>query len=134
MTLNNGTIKYLHKGGDAEAGAEMVQAENSIGNYLVQFRSTLEGIGVRHKRKVKLLLTFATVIYNVYLILSINYTVSNDIPIGWCDGLGFLLLLTAIFYWSLFYYCVIKRHFGKRIKMDVIGPLVTSFRRTTRNR
>jgi pyrimidine nucleoside transport protein len=46
------------------------------------------------------------VLYNAYLIYCIVRYADNDLPLEWCDELGFLIILTIITYVGLFYYQV----------------------------
>lgn len=130
MTLKNGSFKHLQKELPTEENNN-----NGIGNLLLKSRSKLDLMAIRHKRKLKLLLlTAVTLMYNIYLIFAINYTVSKGIQMDWCHGLGFLIIITVIVYWSLFYYFALKKYFGRKIKMDVINPLATSTKRLLRDR
>jgi len=61
--------------------------------------------------------------YNGYLAAAIRYAVKNDTGIDWCDGLGFLIIVTGITYWSFFYYYGVKRYLGKSIRNNCLLPL-----------
>lgn len=60
--------------------------------------------------------------YNTYFVASIYYMVSNGIEMDWCDGVGFLIILTSIAYLGLFYFQVVKKLWGKRIYKAVLKP------------
>ena len=47
--------------------------------------------------------------------------------IGWCDGLGFIIVLTGIVYLGLIYYKVFIPYLGKTFDMYVISPLSRVF-------
>merc|ERR1719397_271473 len=50
-----------------------------------------------------------TIAYNAYIVFAIRFHVVTERPLGWCGGLGFLLITTAIVYIFLFYFHVAKR-------------------------
>jgi pyrimidine nucleoside transport protein len=41
----------------------------------------------------------------------------------WCNGVGFLIIVTGIVYWSLIYYHVLKRFFGKMFVRSIAEPI-----------
>ncbi len=51
----------------------------------------------------------AVSLYNAYLVYAIHYHVSLGKELAWCDGLGFLIVLTLLVYLNLFYFHVVKR-------------------------
>ena len=106
---------------------ENIQKENSpniLAKYIVKIRNGIIEYTNHHQKRFKIILiALGILLYNGYLITAINYTVSNNIPFGWCDGLGFLIILTGIVYWSCFYYLVLKRLLGRRIKKYIFKPL-----------
>jgi hypothetical protein len=62
--------------------------------------------------------------YNAYFLGSIVHSVGReDVDIGWCDGTGFLIIMTVIVYWSLLYYHVIKKYWGEAIYEHVMSPI-----------
>ena len=73
-------------------------------------------------RKVAIYLVLLA-IYNAYLIYATCYQLSNDITIEWCDGLGFLIIITIVVYISLFYFLIVKRYLGNQI-LRIIGPII----------
>jgi len=95
-----------------------------ISRVIVGVRSGLSSLISKNKTLVKRLCVFLLfAAYNAYLVTAIAYTIRHDLPIAWCDGLGFLIVCTAIVYWSLFYYFVLKGIFGKWIHQNVGKPL-----------
>lgn len=78
----------------------------------------------KHKKLVKnVVLLGLFVAYNGYVATAVAYGTRHDQPMEWCDGLGFLIILTAIIWWSLFYYIVLKGIFGKAINKAVLIPM-----------
>ncbi|CAL8129406.1 unnamed protein product [Orchesella dallaii] len=71
----------------------------------------------------KLMLALIFILYNAYFITAILYKERNDLPWEWCDGHGLLIILTALTYWGLLYYHVIKPYFGKAINNAVLKPI-----------
>jgi len=71
----------------------------------------------------KLMVGLIAVLYNAYFITAILYKGRNELEWEWCDGHGLLIILTALIYWGLLYYHVIKPYFGKAINDAVIKPI-----------
>lgn len=46
--------------------------------------------------------------FNAYLIFAIIYYVNSSSPIGWCDGVGFLIICTTLAYIGVLYSKIIK--------------------------
>ena len=67
------------------------------------------------------------VLYNAYFIASVYYSIHNGIPMDWCDGVGFLIVLTALIYLGLFYFQIVKKFWGKAIHRSVLKPLGKAF-------
>lgn len=69
-------------------------------------------------------------LYNVYLGWCI-YRAQDDIDAieewQWCDGIGFLIIITSIVYLGLFYYIVFIPYFGKSFEKAISKPIGTSF-------
>jgi membrane protein CcdC involved in cytochrome C biogenesis len=111
----------VKKGIDADD--EAAETENCLAKYVVKTRTELLRYTILHRRTLKAIATLLLVLlYHTYLIAAVNYNISREIPIDWCDGLGFLIVLTGIVYWSLLYYFVLKRLLGHRIKKIIFVP------------
>ena len=52
-------------------------------------------------------------LYNAYLIGSIYIAVTKQDYLEYCDGVGFLLIITIIVYIIMFYFWVLKTYFRK---------------------
>lgn len=68
-------------------------------------------------------------LYNVYFVASIHYSIRNGIPMDWCDGVGFLIVFTALIYLGLFYFQVVKKFWGESIYKSVMKPAGDAFDR-----
>ena len=55
-------------------------------------------------------------LYNAYFIGCFVRYVKNDLPWEWCDEFGFLVILTAITYFFMFYYHIVVRLESNQIK------------------
>lgn len=66
-------------------------------------------------------LLVAVGLYNAYIVYAIHYHVTGDKEIDWCDGLGFLIVLTLLVYLGLFYFHVVKRGV-RRYKLRLVVP------------
>lgn len=96
---------------------------NIFGRVVVGVRSAIYKFFIRRWTFTKaLLIILSVILYHAYLIAAIVYTV-NYKKIDWCNNVGFLIILSALFYWGFFYYFVLKKLLGKRIQRTVIGPL-----------
>lgn len=60
--------------------------------------------------------------YNAYFVASVYYMLDKGIPMDWCNGVGFLIILTAIAYLGLFYFQVVKKLWGKQIYKVALKP------------
>ncbi|KZS13466.1 Solute carrier family 28 member 3 [Daphnia magna] len=69
------------------------------------------------------------ILYNVYFVASVHYSIRNGIPMDWCDGVGFLIVLTGIIYLGLFYFQIVKKFWGKSINRAVMKPAGKAFDR-----
>lgn len=66
-------------------------------------------------------------LYNTYFIACIYYARMNSLEIDWCDGVGLLILLTAVTYAGLFYYQIVKRFWGRAIYRLALLPMRKAF-------
>ncbi|KAI9560233.1 hypothetical protein GHT06_014247 [Daphnia sinensis] len=67
------------------------------------------------------------ILYNVYFVASVHYSIRNGIPMDWCDGVGFLIVLTGITYLGLFYFQIVKKFWGKSLNRAVMKPAGKAF-------
>lgn len=74
------------------------------------------------------------ILYNVYFVASVHYSIRNGIPMDWCDGVGFLIVLTGIIYLGLFYFQIVKKFWGKSINRAVMKPAGKAFDRAWKYR
>lgn len=82
-----------------------------------------------HRRKVRMFLLAALVgLYNAYLIGAIHHKVVGDpaTPIDWCNGVGFLIIITAIVYANLVLKLLLPKAFkwffgGTRMGRALVG-------------
>ena len=61
--------------------------------------------------------------FNAYLIGAIVHTSQRGITVDFCDGVGFLIIITALVYTGMFYYYVVKPYFGKAIYRCALKPI-----------
>lgn len=97
---------------------------NILARIIDGIRLSMYNLVVKNQKLVKYIaLVSLFLLYNAYFITAIAYNRRNEIPWDWCDGHGLLIILTAVVYWSLFYYHVLKRFWGKSISQGVIKPV-----------
>lgn len=66
------------------------------------------------------------VLYNAYLIGCIIRQASNDKDITtweWCDGIGFLIIITGIVYINMLYFYIVKPILGPRFNKTFMGKI-----------
>lgn len=73
-------------------------------------------------------------LYNAYFMASIYYSIHNGIPMDWCDGVGFLIVITGLTYLGLFYFQVVKKFWGKSIEKACMKPAGEAFDRAWKHR
>jgi pyrimidine nucleoside transport protein len=87
---------------------------NVVGNGIELFWKAIGDLVKNHWNVVRcLLLVTLVILYNAYLIGSIHFAVSKQDCLDYCDGVGFLLIITIIVYTIMFYFLVLKRYFRK---------------------
>ena len=69
---------------------------------------------------IKVLLFLA---FNAYLIGAIVNTAKRGILVDFCDGVGFLIIITALAYAGMFYYYVLKPYLGKTVYRCIFKPV-----------
>ncbi len=101
-----------------------------IGNLLEKFWKFVADFAKERKLLVRgLVYIILALLYNAYFIASIYYSVHNGIAMDWCNGIGLLIIMTAMVYLGLFYFQVVKRFWGKPINRAILKPMGTSFDR-----
>lgn len=64
----------------------------------------------RVKRSLRILAIIVLVAaYNAYIAYAVHFHLKTERNMDWCGGLGFLIILTALVYFSLFYFHVLKK-------------------------
>ena len=63
------------------------------------------------------------ILYNAYFIYCLVRREKHGFDFEWCDGLGFLVILTVLVYAGLVYYQIVVRFFGSFINKTVLTPL-----------
>ncbi|XP_046462699.1 uncharacterized transporter YutK-like isoform X2 [Daphnia pulex] len=106
-----------------------------IGNALETFwKATGEFFSQRSTVALSSLYILLAVLYNAYFIASLYYSIHNGIPMDWCDGVGFLIVLTSIIYFGLFYFQVVKKFWGEPIHQNVLKPIGNAFEKVWKYR
>lgn len=106
----------------------------SVGEYVERFWASLASVCHNHAAAVRygILLAIA-ILYNAYFIASVYYAVSTGNGVDWCDGVGLLIVVTAVVYVGLFYFQVVKRFWAKTIARTM-RPVMKRVKRITNNR
>ena len=93
---------------------------------VVGSRSVLGGFYKHHRRGIwiviKMLLFLA---FNAYLIGAIVNTAKRGIMVDFCDGVGFLIIITALAYAGMFYHYVLKPYLGNTVYHCIFRPVGT---------
>ena len=64
----------------------------------------------RVKRSVRLVAIILLVAaYNAYIAYAVHFHLKTGRNMDWCGGLGFLIIVTALVYFSLFYFHILKK-------------------------
>lgn len=82
----------------------------------------------------KTCLIVIALLYNAYFAATVWYAVHNGIPIDFCDGVGFHIILTGLVYLCLFYFQIVKRYWGKAIYTSVMQPIGEGYDRVWKHR
>lgn len=100
------------------------KSANIFARAIEGIRNLIYNLVVKNKAVVKYaVLATIFILYNAYFITALAYNRRHEIDWDWCDGHGLLIILTALLYWGLFYYHILKRYFGKSIYNGIIKPL-----------
>lgn len=106
-----------------------------IGNALEKFWTTLgDFFSERSAAARSIIYIIFAILYNAYFIASVHYSIRNGIPMDWCDGVGFLIVLTGIIYLGLFYFQIVKKFWGKSLDRAVMKPTGKAFDRAWKYR
>ncbi len=62
-------------------------------------------------------------LYNAYFIGCLIRHSDKGLEWEWCDGLGFLVIITAIVYVGLAYYLILVPLFGNFVNKNILGPI-----------
>lgn len=93
-------------------------------NKLVQARDAPIEYSAKHPKLTKGVISgILFVLYNVYLMGCLVRRQDKGLDWAWCDGIGFLIILTIIIYTGLFYYMIFLPVFGSTVKKNVTQPL-----------
>ena len=103
-----------------DAGASENVEFNCVGKCVIRLRGVLSDYVWARKQKFKsLCLALAIILFNAYLMYGVWRAAVDSADMDWCGGMGFLLILTGITYWSVLYYAIVKPYFGKRIQTAI---------------
>ncbi|CAG2059178.1 unnamed protein product, partial [Timema podura] len=86
-------------------------------------------LGRFYKRHKKLLERLTLVLLNVCLLVYFAVAISHHVKqgnedIGWCNGLGILIILLFFLYMWMFYYLIVKKYFGRILYEHIVAPIV----------
>ena len=94
-----------------------------VGNALQNFWDKVGRLASDHSSQVRgLIYIVVAVLYNVYFVAAVYYAMDQGIELDWCDGVGFLIIVTAIVYVALFYFQIVKRFWGRAIYKKILRP------------
>lgn len=111
------------------------QSCQMLGNGLEKFWKLIGNFFSKRARLTRsIVYIIIALLYNAYFIASIYYSLHNSIPMDWCDGVGFLIVITALTYLGLFYFQVVKKFWGKAISRSVLKPTSRAFDRAWKYR
>ena len=93
-----------------------IREENEIFSQTLELEAGTGGrppslsLSDRLKRGVKLLAIILLVAaYNAYIAYAVHFHLKTGRNMDWCGGLGFLIIVTALVYFSLFYFHILKK-------------------------
>ena len=101
--------------GDPEAAVD--PDDGCLTRAVVGSRSSLGGFYTRHRRGIWMVIKgLLFLAFNAYLIGAIINTTKRGIAIDFCDGVGFLIIITGLAYAGILYYYVLKPCCGKTVR------------------
>ena len=69
-----------------------------------------QSLARRVKRSLRILAIILVVAaYNAYIAYAVHFHLKTGRNMDWCGGLGFLIIVTALVYFSLFYFHILKK-------------------------
>ncbi|XP_076035894.1 putative transporter YutK isoform X2 [Oratosquilla oratoria] len=109
--------------GDSDDDEEDYGILTYIPNYQKYKKSVLDVMGKDGGRTWRLALSvLLLVLYFIYFI-AVLITNQEKTENYWCDGAGFLIIITLFVAIGLVYFQIIKRYFGRRLYKQVIKPV-----------
>ena len=116
---------------DSSSNIDSSQIDQScefIGNALETFWKTVGQFFSKRSSMVRsVFYIILATLYNAYFIASVYYSIHNGIPMDWCNGVGFLIVLPALTYLGLFYFQVVNKFWGESIHQSVLKPIGKAF-------
>lgn len=100
------------------------ESPNFIARIVLLCRTTISNFGKDNEKLIKkTVLAILTVAYFVYFGFAIAYSWENEQ--NYCQGIGFLLILTVFAVTGVLYFCVLKRFCGELL--DEVSTAVSKF-------
>lgn len=98
------------------------------GELVLKLRTLLSRRLSKDKLLRNLIYVVLAVLFNAYFVSCIVYFVNRSVhAIDWCDGVGFLVVITCVVYFGLFYFQVVKRFWSQTIYKAAIKPISQFF-------
>ena len=94
-----------------------IREENEIFSHSLELEAGAGGrpepqqsLARRVKRSLRILAIILVVAaYNAYIAYAVHFHLKTGRNMDWCGGLGFLIIVTALVYFSLFYFHILKK-------------------------
>ncbi|CAG7834095.1 unnamed protein product [Allacma fusca] len=101
---------------------------NIFGRIVVAIRSAIFQAVTTNKRIFNIgVMVLGALAFNAYFIGAIHYALTYKDRVDWCDGVGFLVIIVGVVYWSLFYYYFLKRFVWKKFRRGIVQPIQKIF-------
>lgn len=101
-----------------------MEKEQNFVSKLVYYRNLpFEWLAKPSKTRNGLVAFSLFMLYNAYLVGCIWRQVKQELDWEWCDGLGFLIILTGIAYACFLYFLLLKPLLGEIFNRTVIKPI-----------
>ena len=84
-----------------------IEEDSETLNRRSRFRRKLRKFNLTLALKLSLKIVLV-MLYNIYIVYAIHYHKANGMDVDWCGGLGFLIIITLIVYFSLLYFYILK--------------------------